>query len=137
MDERKWRFRSRDTGFERVTPLRLCPEVDGSSCVDGADGQSGVGQWLPSSLGQPRQRRRRGGLLLTAMSNPTMALPVIFAGRSSQIPLGWLPRWHCLREDRPAQPPISATIFDYKSVNIFYFQALISKKRFFIPDLSH
>jgi hypothetical protein len=42
MDERKWRFRSRDPG--RVTPLWLYPEIDGSSCVDGADEQSGVGQ---------------------------------------------------------------------------------------------
>jgi hypothetical protein len=60
MDERQWRFRSRDTGFDRVTRLWLYREIDGSSCDD-ADDQAGPGNWLTSSLGQPRQRRRRGG----------------------------------------------------------------------------
>jgi hypothetical protein len=42
MDERKWLFRSRDTGFERVTPFRLNREIDGSFCDD-ADDQAGSG----------------------------------------------------------------------------------------------
>ena len=44
MTERQWRFQSRNNGFERVTPLWLYPEIDGSSCVDDADDQSGAGQ---------------------------------------------------------------------------------------------
>jgi hypothetical protein len=45
---------------------------------------------LPYGLSQRRQRRRRAGIPLSAMSRQ-MELPVIFAWRSSQIRLGWLP----------------------------------------------
>jgi hypothetical protein len=44
MTERRWRFRSREGGFDRVTPLWLYPEIDCSSCVDEAEDQSGAGQ---------------------------------------------------------------------------------------------
>ena len=44
MAERKWRFRSRDGGFEKISPLWLYPEINGSSWVDEAEDQSGVGQ---------------------------------------------------------------------------------------------
>jgi len=44
MTERKWRFRSRGTGFEKVTTLWLYPEINCSSCVDDAEDQSGPGQ---------------------------------------------------------------------------------------------
>jgi hypothetical protein len=64
MDERKWRFRSRDSGFERVTRLWLYREIDGSLCDD-ADDQAGSGKGLPSSLGQRRQRRRPAGIPLS------------------------------------------------------------------------
>ena len=44
MTERQWCFRSRASDFERITPLWLYPEIDGSSCVADAEDQSGAGQ---------------------------------------------------------------------------------------------
>lgn len=44
LEERKWRFQSLATGYERVRPLWLYPEIDCSSCVDDAEDQSGEGQ---------------------------------------------------------------------------------------------
>jgi hypothetical protein len=44
MIERRWRFQSLATGYEKVRPLWLYPEIDCSSCVDDADDQSGEGQ---------------------------------------------------------------------------------------------
>jgi hypothetical protein len=49
-----------------------------------------------------------------------LVLPVIFAWRSSQIRLGWLPCRHDWTEDRPAQPPISATISDTINLRIYF-----------------
>ena len=68
IDERKWRFRSRDSGFERVTPLRLYREIDGSSCHDAGAGR-------PLSGDEPSEK---------------LVSPVIFPRRGSQISLGWL-----------------------------------------------
>ncbi len=42
--DRRWRFQSRKSGFEKVTTLWLYPELDYSTCVDDADDQSGAGQ---------------------------------------------------------------------------------------------
>jgi hypothetical protein len=44
MIERRWRFRGREYGNEKVSPLWLYPELNCSSCVDDADDQSGEGQ---------------------------------------------------------------------------------------------
>jgi hypothetical protein len=44
MTDRQWRFQFRSSGVEWVKPLWLYPEIDGSSCVDDADDQSGPGQ---------------------------------------------------------------------------------------------
>ena len=43
-NDRKWRFQSRKTEFEKVTPLWLYPELDCSACVDDADDRTGAGQ---------------------------------------------------------------------------------------------
>jgi hypothetical protein len=43
-DLRKWRFKLCGSGFEKVSPLWLYPELDISSCVDDAEDQSGAEQ---------------------------------------------------------------------------------------------
>jgi hypothetical protein len=60
-----------------------------------------------------------------------------FGLQSLQIPLGWLPHRHDLREDRPAMPPISGAIFGLEIWESQLFHALRAKNRFFIPHLSH
>ena len=83
--EMLWRFESRG-GLEKVTPLWLYPELDCSSCVDGADDQSGMGQlayyarylksrhpdvWASDAVRIYWYVEGNGGILESAPTNPT------------------------------------------------------------------
>ena len=70
MDERKWRFRSRDSGFERVTPLGSIARSMARSTTTPTT-KRGPGKWLPSSLVSHANDDAGAGVLLAAMSHPT------------------------------------------------------------------
>ena len=99
---------SRDTGFERVT-LVWHGEIDGSSCVDDAYDQSGVGQ----GLSQRRQRRRRSSdPVLVAMSHPTNGTASNFRVAKFRDSSGLVAPRRISERGSPALPPISAAIFE-------------------------
>jgi hypothetical protein len=76
MDERKWRFRSRDSGFERVTRLWLYREIDGSLCDD-ADDQAGSAAFKSRSATSTKMPS--GHPLIGNKPSEKWVLPAIFA----------------------------------------------------------
>jgi|HubBroStandDraft_2_1064218.scaffolds.fasta_scaffold965270_1 hypothetical protein len=104
MDERKWHFRSRDSGFERVTPLRLYREIDGSFCDDAGAG------------------------VLVAMSHPTNGTASNFRVAKFRDSSGLVAPERIWRSDRPGSSANFGHYFRSRNLRIsFIFMRLEPK----------